>query len=86
MPSISAWAKKQSEGLNIGTNKIRKGVEEIGGNKDKISLHHNVGTAVEKSEGDADLKEVAMGVLKKSELQQSALDLLWQQTVVDITR
>jgi curved DNA-binding protein CbpA len=86
MPSISSWAKKQSEGLKIGTRKIRKGVEEIGGNKDKISLHHNVGTAVEKSEGHADLKKVAMGVLKKSELQQSALDLLWQQTVVDITR
>jgi len=85
MPSIRDWAKKQSEGLKVGTQTFKKKVSDIGGNKDKVSLHHQVSTAIEKSEGDSELEEVAMNVLKKSHLQESALNLLWQQTVVDIT-
>ena len=85
MPSISRWAKKQSEALKVGTNKIIEKNLKFGGDKDNRDFHIHVSTAIDKSAGDEELEELAMDALKKSHLQEVAVDLLWQQTVVDIT-
>jgi len=85
MPSISRWAKKQNEAMKMGTNKVIERTRLIGGSTDDREMHRHVSTAIEKSAGDEELEEVAMDALKKSHLQNTAMDLLWQQTVVDIT-
>ncbi|KAG7348343.1 DnaJ protein [Nitzschia inconspicua] len=85
MPSISDWARKHSEGFRLSTEKLAHKVSNMGGDKDKVSLHQHVATAIEKSEGDSDLEDLAMDALKKSRLHKTALNLLWKQTVVDIT-
>jgi hypothetical protein len=85
MPSISRWAKKQNEAMKLKTTKVIKKSRLIGGNIENRKMHLLVGTAVEKSAGDEELEEVAMDALKKSNLQTIAMDLLWQQTLVDIT-
>lgn len=85
MPSISDWARKHGEKFKVNTEKLAHKVSSMGGDKDKVSLQQHVSKAIDKSDGDADLEEVAMDVLKKSRLQKTALDLLWKQTVVDIT-
>jgi X-domain of DnaJ-containing len=85
MPSISAWAKRQTVSLKYSTKKTGEEFGTMGGKKEMVTLHRNVGKAIAKSAGDEELQEVAMDVLKKSTLKQSAIDLLWQQTVVDIT-
>jgi X-domain of DnaJ-containing len=85
MPSIRNWAKKQALCLKHGTKRNGKKIISVGGKKEELALHRNVGTAIEKSEGDEELEEVAMEVLKNSNLKQTAIDLLWQQTVLDIT-
>ena len=85
MPSISRWAKKQNEAMKSSTNKVIEKTRLIGGNTDHREMHMHVSTAIEKSAGDEELEEVAMDALKKSNLQKTAMDLLWQQTVVDIT-
>lgn len=85
MPSISRWAKKQNEGMKFRTTKVIEQTYLIGGNADNREMHLQVGTAVEKSAGDEELEEIAMDALKKSKLRKTAMDLLWQQTVVDIT-
>jgi hypothetical protein len=85
MPSISDWARKHGEKFKMSTEKFAHQVSNVGGDKDKISLHQNVGTAIDKTAGNVELEEVAMDVLKKSRLQKTALDWLWKQTVVDIT-
>mmetsp|Transcript_8455 Transcript_8455/g.18230 ORF Transcript_8455/g.18230 Transcript_8455/m.18230 type:complete len:554 (+) Transcript_8455:210-1871(+) len=84
MPSISRWAKKQSKAMKLNKKMIGKTLR-IGGNVENRELHWHVGTAIEKSVGDKELKELAMEALKKSHLQQTSIELLWQQTVVDIT-
>lgn len=85
MPSISKWAKKQKVCLEHGTKKTTKKLASLGGEKERVALQRQVGTAIDKTDGDEELEEVAMDVLKKSRLKQTAIDLLWQQTVVDIT-
>lgn len=85
MPSISDWARKQAEKVKSNTERLAHKVSSVGGDKDQVSLHQCVGTAIDKSDGDADLEDMAMDALKKSRLQRTALDLLWRQTVVDIT-
>jgi len=85
MPSISRWAKKQNEAMKLKTNTVIEKSRLIGGNIENREMRLHVGTAVEKSVGDEELEEVAMDALKKSNLQTIAMDLLWQQTVVDIT-
>jgi len=85
MPSISSWAKKQNEAMKLKTNTVIEKSRLIGGNIENRKMRLHVGTAVEKSAGDEELEEVAMDALKKSNLQTIAMDLLWQQTVVDIT-
>jgi len=85
MPSISRWAKKEKESIKFRRNKAIEKTHEIGGRPEKREMHLHVSTAVEKSVGDGELKELAMDALKKSQLRKTAMDLLWQQTVVDIT-
>ena len=85
MPNISAWAKKRRVDMEVGSKFMSRKVSDVGGNKNHLCMHKNVATAIEKADGDAELEEVAMDVLKKSDLQKTAIDLLWQQTVVDIT-
>jgi hypothetical protein len=85
MPNISAWAKKQRVDMEVTSTSLTKNVADVGGNKQQIAIQKNVATAIEKADGDAELEEVAKDCLKKSHLQQTAIDLLWQQTVVDIT-
>ena len=85
MPSISAWAKKRRVDMDVGTKNVSQKVNEVGGNKKQLAIQKNVSTAIDKAGGDEELQEVAMDVLKKSHLQETAVDLLWQQTVVDIT-
>lgn len=71
--------------MKQGTKKTTKKIANLGGEKERVSLQRHVGTAIDKTDGDEELEEVAMDVLKKSHLKQTAIDLLWQQTVVDIT-
>lgn len=85
MPSISRWAKKQNKAMKLTTTKIIEKTRLIGGNKENREMHLYVNTAIEKSAGDEELEEVAMDALKKSNLRNTALHLLLQQTVVDIT-
>ena len=85
MPSISAWAKKRRVDMDVSTKNVSQKVNEVGGNKKQLAIQKNVSTAIDKAGGDEELQEVAMDVLKKSHLQETAVDLLWQQTVVDIT-
>mmetsp|Transcript_52860 Transcript_52860/g.128193 ORF Transcript_52860/g.128193 Transcript_52860/m.128193 type:complete len:549 (-) Transcript_52860:1501-3147(-) len=85
MPNISAWAKKRRVDIDVSTKKVSQKVTEVGGNKKQLAIQKNVGTAIDKAGGDDELQEVAMDVLRKSHLQETAVDLLWQQTVVDIT-
>ena len=85
MPSISRWAKKQNNAMKMGTNKVIEKTRLIGGNVENREMHLHVSTAIQKSAGDEELEEVAMDALKKSNLHKTAMDLLWQQTVVDIT-
>ena len=85
MPSISRWAKKQNKAMKLNTDKIIENTRLIGGNIENREIHLQVSTAIEKSAGDEELEEVAMDALKKSNLHNTAMDLLWQQTVVDIT-
>mmetsp|Transcript_22268 Transcript_22268/g.24807 ORF Transcript_22268/g.24807 Transcript_22268/m.24807 type:complete len:566 (+) Transcript_22268:39-1736(+) len=85
MPSISRWAKKQNEALKVCTNTIIEKTIKVGGNKDNRDLHAHVSIAIDKSAGDEELEELAMDALKNSNLKKKALDLLWQETVVDIT-
>eukprot|EP00531_Pseudo-nitzschia_arenysensis_P002073 CAMPEP_0116122510 /NCGR_PEP_ID=MMETSP0329-20121206/4253_1 /TAXON_ID=697910 /ORGANISM="Pseudo-nitzschia arenysensis, Strain B593" /LENGTH=541 /DNA_ID=CAMNT_0003616363 /DNA_START=113 /DNA_END=1735 /DNA_ORIENTATION=- len=85
MPSMSRWARKETESLKFRTNNVVEQAQLIGGNAEKREMHLQVSTAVEKSAGDGELEELAMDALKRSMLRKTALDLLWQQTVVDIT-
>lgn len=80
MPSIHQWAKKQMETMKHKTQMTTRF-----STKDKITLKQNVGTALDKSQGDQELEQKAMEILKNSHLQQNALKWLWTQTVVDIT-
>lgn len=86
MPSISRWAKKQNEALKVRTNTIIEKTIKVGGNKDNRDFHAHVSIAIDKSAGDEELEELAMDALRNSNLKKKALDLLWQETVVDITR
>jgi hypothetical protein len=85
MPSISKWAKRQVETTKVTTKIVSAKVKNVGGDQERISFNKNVGTAIDKSVGDADLEEVALDILKKSHLQAKAIGMLWTQTVVDIT-
>lgn len=85
MPTVSRWAKKQMVNITAGTHKMIDKTTKVGGNKDHRDFHIHVSTAIDKSVGDEELEELAMDALKNSRLQKKALDLLWQQTVVDIT-
>jgi hypothetical protein len=85
MPSISNWAKKQLETMKVGTRQVATKAKNVGGDKENLTFTKSVGTAIDKSEGDADLEEVAKDILKKSFLQSNALKMLWTKTVVDIT-
>lgn len=85
MPSISRWAKKQNEAMKQNTRKVIEKTRFMGGHTDSREMHIHVSTAIEKSAGDEELEEVAMNALKKSNLQSIAMELLWRQTVVDIT-
>ena len=85
MPSVSRWAKKQNEMMKLSTMEVIKKTCQIGGKTENRELHMQVSTAIEKSAGDEELEDLAMDALKLSHLQQTAMELLWQQTVVDIT-
>lgn len=86
MPSISRWAKKQMAGIKVGGNKIIDKTVKVGGNKAQRDFTAQVSKAIDKSSGDEELEEMAMDLMiKSSQLQQKAIDLLWQETVVDIT-
>jgi hypothetical protein len=85
MPSISKWAKRQVETTKVTTKKVSAKVKNVGGDQERISFNKTVGTAIDKSVGDADLEEVALDILKKSHLQAKAIEMMWTQTVVDIT-
>jgi hypothetical protein len=66
--------------------KITKQVKNVAGDFEKISFNQAVGTAVQISDGDTAVEEVAKEVLGRHvSLQEQALKLLWTQTVVDIT-
>mmetsp|Transcript_27674 Transcript_27674/g.75427 ORF Transcript_27674/g.75427 Transcript_27674/m.75427 type:complete len:555 (-) Transcript_27674:1995-3659(-) len=85
MPSVSRWAKKQHNKMQLGSKNAIETTLNLGGSVEHRELHLQVSTAIEKSAGDEELEEVAMNALKKSYLRQIAVELLWQQTVVDIT-
>jgi hypothetical protein len=82
MPSINNWALKQIETMKDKTLSMTIKTSKT---QENILLRQNVGTAVDKSDGDEQLEEVAKDILKKSFLQSNALKWLWTQTVVDIT-
>ena len=71
--------------MKFRTNRVIKKTCLIGRNAENREMHLQVSTAVEKSAGDEELEDIAMDALKKSRLRKTAMDLLWQQTVVDIT-
>jgi hypothetical protein len=85
MPSIRNWAKRQTETMKVQTKQISRDIQNLTGDADKQHLNRQVGTAIDKSEGDADLEELAKDILKKSHLQRTALQIMWTQTVVDIS-
>eukprot|EP00536_Pseudo-nitzschia_multiseries_P011884 jgi/Psemu1/289958/fgenesh1_pg.430_\ len=86
MPSVSRWAKKQHKKMQLGTRNAIETTRNLTGSTSHRELHQQVSTAIAKSVGEEELEEVAMDALKKSHLQQIAVELLWQQTVADITR
>mmetsp|Transcript_63433 Transcript_63433/g.95765 ORF Transcript_63433/g.95765 Transcript_63433/m.95765 type:complete len:537 (-) Transcript_63433:122-1732(-) len=85
MPSIRNWAKRQSETMKVQTKRISTNIQNLGGNAEKKHLNRQVGTAIDKSEGDADLEEMAKDILKKSHLQRTTLQIMWTETVMDIS-
>jgi hypothetical protein len=85
MPSISKWAQRQREVVKSHGEMVGRSIKAIGGDKERQSLEHNVGTAIDKSQGNALAEGLAKDILRKSALQAKALKILWQQTVVDIT-
>lgn len=60
-------------------------MKDIGGDQDRLALKKNVEMAVDKSEGSRLAERRAKEILRESMLQDSALRVLWRQTVVDIT-
>jgi hypothetical protein len=82
MPSINKWANKQIETMKNHTVTMTTRTSQT---QEKILLKQNIGTAVDKSNGDEQYEEVAKDILKRSFLQHNALKWLWTQTVVDIT-
>eukprot|EP00934_Nitzschia_sp_Nitz4_P001158 Nitzschia sp. Nitz4//scaffold233_size31335//23674//25487//NITZ4_007954-RA/size31335-processed-gene-0.10-mRNA-1//-1//CDS//3329543388//1158//frame0 len=90
MPSISQWAKKQYLTLKAETRKVTKAVTGTTGvdvrvEQDRMTLERTIGKAIDKCEGDYDAENFAKTLLKESDLQEQALNLLWRQTVVDVT-
>lgn len=84
MPSISKWAKKQSETMKVDTQRLSTRAKNVAGNMDRMSLNHHVGSVIDKTEGDEELEQVGKQILKNA-LQNKVVRILWQQTVVDIT-
>jgi hypothetical protein len=84
MPSISRWAKKQSETMKFDTQRLSTNVKHVAGDMERISFNQQVGSVIDKTEGDEDLELVGKQILKNA-LQNKVVRMLWQQTVVDIT-
>ncbi len=79
MPSIGQWAQKQLQALQSNSETIRRSVSHpFGGDPDRDRLDETVGKAMENDTELASLQE-------SSSLQSQALEILWRQTVVDIT-
>ena len=61
-------------------------IKDVGNNNEEQErIEQNVGLAIDLAEGNALAEALAKDILRKSSLQATALKLLWQQTVVDIT-
>jgi hypothetical protein len=56
----------------------------MAGDMERISFNQQVGSVIDKTEGDEDLELVGKQILKNA-LQNKVVRMLWQQTVVDIT-
>jgi hypothetical protein len=84
MPSISQWAKKQLQTIKVDTKRLSTNVKNVAGDMDRMSLNHQVGSVMDKTQGDEDLEQVGKQVLRNA-LQNKVVRILWQQTVVDIT-
>jgi hypothetical protein len=80
MPSISQWAKKQAETIKVDTKRLSKNVKNVAGDMDRISLNNQVGSVMDKTEGDEDLNLIGKQILKNA-LQNKVVRILWQQTV-----
>ena len=70
--------------MKVDTQRLSTRVKNVAGNMDRISLNQQVGSVIDKTEGDEDLEQVGKQVLKNA-LQNKVVRILWQQTVVDIT-
>lgn len=78
LPSLSTWAKSNM-------TQMKETADKLGMKKDGRSMFQKqVGIGFKKAGGDKELEGMAKDAIK-DQLQASALDTLWQQTVVDIT-
>jgi hypothetical protein len=74
MPSISKWAKKQLEMMQVDTQQVATKAKNVGGSKESLAFKKSVGIAMGKSKGGVDLDEVAKDILQKAVLPFKALD------------
>jgi hypothetical protein len=70
--------------MKVGTQRLSTRVKNVAGDMDRISLNHQVGSVIDKTQGDTDLEQVGKEILKNA-LQNKVVRILWKQTVVDIT-
>lgn len=88
MPSISLWAKSQISKIKEHGGNWSKGAYELataGCDTDKHHFTNQVQQGIAKSDDDPDLEVLAFDILKKSNLQKVAIEIIWSQTVVDIS-